>query len=198
MHAQASTTSRPDKHGLLQDYPSFWTQLFQSGLFQFFLFYHQVEKGREGDPSFFESIQMLAVAEEEGFVPILIFLALLFVSFFYLALPMLIAGQWRTFEKGGKPGWACLVPIYNLICMIEIGKSPTWWIILMFVPFINIVFAVLLLNALVKSFDKDGGWTVGIIFLPFIFYPMLAWGDAHYQYGDFESGDLNVEDHLVE
>ena len=60
------------------------------------------------------------------------------------------------------------------------------------------MFAIMLLNAFVKSFGKDGGWTVGLIFVSFIFYPMLAWGDAQYQYGDFENGGLAVEDHLVD
>ncbi len=136
--------------------------------------------------------------DAEGIVALTAGIGLLF-SIFILIFSMLIAGQWRTFEKAGKPGWACIVPIYNLIVMAEIGKKPLWWVFMLFIPFVNIVFGIMLINGVSKAFGKDEGWTVGMIFLPFIFYPMLAWGDARYQYGDFEEEDkLYVEDHLVE
>lgn len=99
----------------------------------------------------------------------------------YLAfIVFLIAAQWKIFEKAGKPGWACIIPIYNIIVTLEIVKKPTWWILMFLVPIANIVFAIMIANALSKAFGKDTGFTVGLIFLPFVFYPILGFGDAKY------------------
>ena len=50
-------------------------------------------------------------------------------SLFYLAIiVVLIAAQWKIFAKAGKPGWACIVPIYSTIVLLEIVGKPLWWI----------------------------------------------------------------------
>ncbi len=93
-----------------------------------------------------------------------------------------IAGMWQTFVKAGKPGWACIIPIYNLIVMLEIAGKPLWWIILLLVPCVNIViFLIMLPIAIAERFGKGVGFGIGLILLPFIFYPMLGFGDAKYQ-----------------
>ncbi|MGS2738544.1 DUF5684 domain-containing protein [Sinomicrobium sp. M5D2P17] len=106
----------------------------------------------------------------------------LIATLFYLALIVLtIAGMWKTFEKAGKPGWAAIVPIYNIVILVEIVGKPMWWIALLFVPCVNIVANIWLTNLLSKSFGKSEGFTIGLIFLPFVFYPMLGFGDAKYE-----------------
>lgn len=100
----------------------------------------------------------------------------------YLAvLVLIIASIWKIFEKAGKPGWAAIIPIYNIIVLIEIVGKPMWWIALMLVPCVNIVAQIWLANLLSKSFGKSEGFTVGMVLLPFVFYPMLGFGDAEYQ-----------------
>jgi len=94
---------------------------------------------------------------------------------------LVIAGSWKVFEKAGKPGWAAIVPIYNIIVLFEITGKPVWWIILLFIPLVNIVILFLTYNALAKSFGKDIGFALGLIFLGVIFIPMLGFGDAEYQ-----------------
>lgn len=93
---------------------------------------------------------------------------------------LLIAGSWKIFTKAGKPGWAVLVPIYNLIVMFQIVGRPLWWIVLFFVPFVNLVVAVILCIDLAKRFGKDVGYGLGLAFLGFIFIPMLGFSDAQY------------------
>lgn len=96
----------------------------------------------------------------------------------------LIAAQWKVFTKAGQPGWACIVPFYNIYIMTKIGGKPWWWIFLvMFVPF---VFSIWLVNMISKSFGKDEGFTVGLILLGIIFWPILGFGSAKYlgPYGD--------------
>ena len=94
---------------------------------------------------------------------------------------LLIASNWIIYQKAKKPGWACIVPIYNIIVLLEIVGKPWWWLLLMLIPIVNIVFAVWMINLLSKSFGKNEGFTIGLIFLSIIFYPILAFGDAKYK-----------------
>lgn len=100
----------------------------------------------------------------------------------YLAVVLLIViGLWKVFVKAGKPGWASIIPIYNLIVLIEIAGKPLWWFILMLIPFVNFVVAIILFVAVARNFGKGVGFALGMVFLPFIFIPMLGFGDARYQ-----------------
>ena len=101
----------------------------------------------------------------------------------YLAIVVLmIIALWKVFVKADKPGWAVLIPIYNIIVMLEIVGKPTWWIIIMLlVPFVNIIFMIWMINLLSLSFGKDVGFTIGLILLPFIFFPVLGFGKAEYK-----------------
>ncbi len=88
------------------------------------------------------------------------------------------AGRWKTYEKAGKPGWAAIIPIYNEFILIEIAGKPTWWIILYLVPLVNIIISIVVIIEVAAKFNKDAGFAVGLIFLPFIFYPILGFGDS--------------------
>ena len=92
-----------------------------------------------------------------------------------------IAGFWRVFEKAGKPGWAAIIPIYNLIVLLEIAGKPLWWIILFIIPVVNFIAAILLGIAVAHSFGKSDGFGIGLGLLGFIFYPILGFGSATYQ-----------------
>ncbi len=95
-------------------------------------------------------------------------------------LVIIIAAQWKIYEKAGKPGWACLVPIYNIIVLLEIVGKPVWWIILLLIPIVNIIVLFIVVHQLSLSFGKGTGFTLGLIFLGIIFYPILGFGDAEY------------------
>ena len=99
----------------------------------------------------------------------------------YLALIVLmIFSMWKIYTKAGKPGWACIIPIYNIIVLLEIVGKPWWWFLLMLIPFVNIVLAIWMLNLLSKSFGHDVGFTLGLLFLGFIFIPILGLGESKY------------------
>lgn len=103
------------------------------------------------------------------------------VIIIYLAIiVLLIVSQWKIYSKANKPGWACLIPIYNIIVFLEIIGKPWWWLLLFLIPVVNIVFAIWMTNLLSKSFGKSEGFTIGLLLLPFIFYPILGLGDAKY------------------
>jgi hypothetical protein len=94
---------------------------------------------------------------------------------------LMIAGMWKVFTKAGKPGWAAIVPIYNVIVLLQIAGKPIWWIILYLIPIVNLVIAILVTVEIAKRFGKGTGFAIGMVFLPFIFYPILGFGDAQYQ-----------------
>ena len=87
----------------------------------------------------------------------------------------------ETFEKAGQPGWGCIIPIYNIYLMTKIAAKPAWWVIMFFIPLVNIVFAIMLYNEIAKKFGQGIGFTIGLILLPFVFFPILGFGDYTYQ-----------------
>ena len=103
------------------------------------------------------------------------------LSFVWLAIVILmVVSMWVIFSKAGQPGWAAIIPIYNIVVLLQIVGRPIWWIILLLIPFVNIVVMIMVYNDLSKVFGKGPGFTVGLIFLSIIFFPVLAFGNAQY------------------
>ena len=102
-----------------------------------------------------------------------------------------IISLWKLFEKAGEQGWKAIIPIYNIYVLLKIVGKPGWWLILFFIPIVNLVFAIWTYNMLSKSFGKDETYTVGLILLSFIFLPLLAFGNAKYlgPYGNKQTFD---------
>lgn len=99
----------------------------------------------------------------------------------YVAIIVLeIAGIWRAFTKAGQPGWAAIIPIYNVYVMLKIAGRPGWWLLLFLIPFVNIVILFIMMIDVAKSFGKTAGFGVGLALLGFIFWPILGFGDARY------------------
>ena len=92
-----------------------------------------------------------------------------------------IVGGWKMFVKAGKPGWGIIIPIYNVILLLEIAGRPIWWIILMLIPVVSLVVSFIVYIDVAKRFGKSAGFGVGLVLLGFIFMPILGFGDAVYQ-----------------
>ena len=104
------------------------------------------------------------------------------VLFFnFLLAVFMIFVLWKIFEKADKPGWAAIVPFYNTYTMVELSGFNGWMFLLLFIPFVNIVFAIILMIKLAENFGKGGGFAVGLILLSIIFLPILAFDDSIYQ-----------------
>jgi uncharacterized membrane protein YhaH (DUF805 family) len=93
---------------------------------------------------------------------------------------VIIASLWKVFTKAGEPGWACLVPIYNMYILLRIAGRPGWWILLYFIPIVSLVIAIIVSIDIAKAFGKGTGFGIGLAFLGFIFFPILGFGDAQY------------------
>lgn len=103
---------------------------------------------------------------------------------------MLVA-MWKLFKKAGKNGWECLIPIYNIIVLLEITELPTWYIALFFVPFANIYAMFKIYIELAHKFGQSTGFGVAMVFFAIICVPILAFGDAQY-IGKGMANDDNV------
>ncbi|MFH1476993.1 MAG: DUF5684 domain-containing protein [Verrucomicrobiota bacterium] len=93
---------------------------------------------------------------------------------------LMIVAMWKVFVKAGRPGWAVLIPIYNTYVFLKIAGKPGWWLIWFFIPLLNLVFGIIATMAFAQNFGKGVGFAVGLIFLPIIFIPILAFGEAQY------------------
>jgi hypothetical protein len=93
---------------------------------------------------------------------------------------LVLAGMWKAFVKAGKPGWAAIIPIYNIIVLLEIVGKPIWWVILCFIPCVNIVIILLLCIEVAKCFGKDAVFGILLFLFGFICWPILGFGSAQY------------------
>ena len=94
---------------------------------------------------------------------------------------VLIVAMWKVFTKAGQPGWASIIPIYNIYIWCKIVGRPWWWILLMLIPLVNFVVAIILCIDLAKSFGKGAGFGIGLALLGVIFLPILGFGSAQYE-----------------
>lgn len=91
-----------------------------------------------------------------------------------------IIGFWKVFAKAGKPGWAAIIPFYNLYVLFEITWGSGIKFLLILIPFANIIIMFITLWKLGNAFGKDGAFTVGLMLLPSIFIIILGLGDSEY------------------
>ena len=126
--------------------------------------------------------------------------AALATAYILVVLPILlilVVASWKIFTKAGQPGWAILIPVYNIYVYTKVLSRPKWWILLYFfaiVPFVG-SFAVLFVSIidsfrLAKLFGKAPVFGVGLLLLPFIFYSILAFGSAEYDETRVLEGEL--------
>ena len=134
-----------------------------------------------------------------GYAGILIVLAIIYL----LLLVFQIVCMWVLYDKAGQPGWAAIIPVYATIIRQKVSGKPMSWVIwfmqfwifyflylftrepfaallYVFSAITNLVFYIMMLNGISRSFGKDSGYTVGLLFLPFVFFPILAFGDSKY------------------
>lgn len=106
------------------------------------------------------------------------FIVFYIISILFIIL--LLASMWRIFVKADRPGWAAIVPFYNSFTLFDISFGNGWIFLTTLVPCVNVIFMVILCFKLAKAFDKGVGFGVGLLLLPVVFIPLLAFGDAEF------------------
>jgi hypothetical protein len=102
---------------------------------------------------------------------------------FWLAVGAItILGGWRVFEKAGQPGWAIVVPIYNVYVMLKVAGRPGWWLILYLIPLVNLIVVIVVAIDIAKAFGQSTAFGFFLLFLLCgIGYLILGFGDYEYQ-----------------
>lgn len=102
------------------------------------------------------------------------------IAISWLVLLFLIICYVKIFTKAGRKWWEAIIPIYNSYVLLKIVGRPGWWLLLFFIPFVSLIVLIVVMLDLAKVFGKGVGTALGLIFLPFIFVPVLAFGKAKY------------------
>ncbi|WP_419786832.1 DUF5684 domain-containing protein [Pseudodesulfovibrio sp.] len=90
-------------------------------------------------------------------------------------------GMWKVFAKAGEPGWAAIIPFYNLWVLVRIARKPWWWFIGLFIPLVNLVVLLLISLGVANKFGQPFIFGVALFCLPFIFYIILGFSDMRYR-----------------
>ncbi len=118
---------------------------------------------------------------------LIIIITVVFV-FTFITILVNIISLWKIFKKAGLKGWEAIIPLYNFVMLVQITESPSIVYALFFIPGINFIGIPIahwmVTSNLAKRFNKDIGFVIGLIFLPIVFYPLLAFGDAVYERGE--------------
>lgn len=115
--------------------------------------------------------------------PMTMMFAFVFIPLIIIALNAIIiryVALWFVFTKAGEPGWAAIIPVYNLLIIIKIAGKQWWYILLFLIPVVNIVIWIMILHGISKGFGKGGWFTVGLFFFKVIFWAILGFGGAQY------------------
>jgi hypothetical protein len=104
------------------------------------------------------------------------------VTIVLLAIVVLaIASLWQVFRKAGQPGWAAIIPIYNIYILLKVASRPGWWLILFLIPLVNLVVSIVVAIDVAKAFGKGSAFGFfGLWLFGFIGYPILGFGGARY------------------
>jgi hypothetical protein len=119
-------------------------------------------------------------AADAGIMGALAGLMICYLVFIALIIAFSIIVHWKIFTKAGEPGWACIVPVYNVMILSKICGRGELFGLLCLVPCVNIVVGIMLTFDLAKVFGKDVGFAIGLLLLPIVFLPILAFGSAEY------------------
>jgi len=107
-------------------------------------------------------------------------LILFFYILLFAAIVLVIVGQWKLFEKAGEAGWKSLIPFYNSYILFKIAWGSGIYFLLMFVPVANVIVSIMLQFKMARAYGQGDGFAFGLLFLPYIFYLILGFGDSEY------------------
>lgn len=92
-----------------------------------------------------------------------------------------IISNWKIYQKAGFGGWESIIPIYGYFIFLKIIGKPWYWILFLFVPALDYIIIAAGISLLSDRFGKGVVFTRGMVILPFVYYPILAFGSAQYK-----------------
>jgi Family of unknown function (DUF5684) len=133
---------------------------------------------------------LAGITEQEIAVFLMIAVRLLivfFIGYFLISIVPVAIGMWKVFTKSGQPGWAVLIPVYNLILLLRIAGLPWYWVftpLIVIIPILGwivyLAWVVWVHHRISTRFGKGIGFTIGLTLLAPIFWLILGLGDSKY------------------
>lgn len=120
----------------------------------------------------------------------------IFAVVFLAALLLLIVAEWMIFTKAGEKGWKSLIPVYRSYILVKIADGNGWKFLLLLIPFVNIVYGIMMNYRLARAFGKGTGFTFGLVLVPNIFTLILGLGKAQYIAPRGEAHKLGVPENI--
>ena len=94
---------------------------------------------------------------------------------------IVIIGWWKVFVKAGQPGWAVLIPIFNVYILLKIAGKPGWWLLLFLIPVVNVVVGAIVSIDVARAFGQSTAFGLILLFLlGGIGYLILGFGNSRY------------------
>ena len=75
--------------------------------------------------------------------------------FFLIIQVVHFLGTWKLYVKAGRQAWEAAVPVYNAIILMKIINRPKWWVILLFIPIVNLIMFPVIWAETARSFGKN-------------------------------------------
>ena len=91
-----------------------------------------------------------------------------------------IVAKWKINNKAGQPGWACVIPVYNVYVELLIAGMSPLWLLSLLCFFVYPVTWIIQQVKTAQRFGQGTGFALGLIFLNPIFLLILAFGSAQY------------------
>jgi len=92
------------------------------------------------------------------------------IYFFLIYNGLIFAGSQKLFRLAGVPGWHAVIPFYNIIKHLDIIQRPRWWIILVFIPVINLLMIPVVWVEFIKRFNHNSKIDRILVILSLGFY----------------------------
>ena len=92
-------------------------------------------------------------------------------------------GTWKLYKKAGRKPWEAAIPVYNAVVLMKIIKRPWWWVILLFIPIVNLIMFPVVWVETIRSFGKTSTLDTVLVILTlglYIYYVNYS-SDATYR-----------------
>ena len=103
---------------------------------------------------------------------------------FFLAIQLIhFLGTWRLYQKAGRKAWEAAIPVYNAVVLMKIIHRPWWWVILLFIPVVNLIMFPVVWVETIRSFGRTSTAETILVIVTFglyIFYVNYA-ADVKYR-----------------
>ncbi|WP_340073911.1 signal peptidase I [Leptobacterium sp. I13] len=90
--------------------------------------------------------------------------------FFLILQAVHFIGTWKLYKKAGRQAWEALIPIYNAYILMKIINRPWWWVILLFIPIINVIMFPVIWVETIRSYGKNTNLDTVLVIATLGFY----------------------------